>query len=242
MDFIQANINNLTALWTIGGKLAGQYIQESSYRLSLAQSGEWPNKLWCTEPMDVQTLLDIRLKWNQHKLSFPVWGDDAETLGAMLKERGFEEKLTQVAMSINLENTPDHVGQIIVQKVTSKPMAEIWSQLFQQAFGYEISADAVSKTMKPIEYFIATYKGVPVGVAVLFIDQQGVAGIHSMGIIPSQRRRGYAEELLIHVMDIARMKGATYAILQASNMGKGLYLKLGFREDFIIKTFIESNN
>lgn len=239
MDLIKANTNNLTALWKAGGQLAGQYIEEPGYQLSISESGEWPNKLWFTKPMDMQTIMDIQIKWNLDKLSVPVWGDDIERKELMLKASGFKEKLTQVAMSMNLANAPDHVERLIIQKVTSKPMAKAWSQLFQDAFGYEISIDTVYKTMNSIEYFIGKHDRVPVGTAVLFKDQQGIAGIHSMGVIPSQRRNGYAEELLIHMLNIARMKGATYATLQASDMGKGLYLKTGFQENFIIKTFIK---
>ncbi|WP_163381263.1 GNAT family N-acetyltransferase [Cyclobacterium sp. SYSU L10401] len=242
MDLIKANTNNLAALWKTGGRLAGQYIEEPSYRLSISGSGEWPNKLWFTKPMDMQAIMDIQLQWNMDKLSLPVWGDDLHRQELMLKAYGFEEKLTQVAMSMNLKDAPDHAERVIIQKVTSKPLAEIWSQLFQEAFGYEISADTVSRTMNSIEYFIGKHDGVPVGTAVLFVDPNGIAGIHSMGIIPSQRRKGYAEELLIHMMNIARIKGVTNATLQASDMGKGLYFKIGFQQDFIIKTFIKHKN
>ncbi|NHE59678.1 GNAT family N-acetyltransferase [Cyclobacterium plantarum] len=242
MNLIKANTNNLTTLWAAGGQLAGQYIEESGYRLSIAGSGEWPNKLWFTQPMDMQAIMDIQLNWNLPKLSLPVWGNDLRRQELMLKAHGFEEKLTQVAMSMNLKDAPDHAERVIIQKVTSKPIAEIWSQLFQEAFGYEISADTVSRTMGSIEYFVGKHNGTLVGTAVLFIDQEGVAGIHSMGIIPSQRRKGYAEELLIHMMNIARLKGAAYATLQASDMGKGLYFKIGFQQDFSIKTFIKPKN
>jgi ribosomal protein S18 acetylase RimI-like enzyme len=239
MDKIKANTNNLTALWRTGGQMAGQYIEEPGYRLSISESGEWPNKLWLTKPMDMQTIMDIQLKWNLDKLSLPVLGDDLHRQELILKASGFEEKLTQIAMSMNLANVPDHLEHLVIQKVTSKPMAKTWSQLFQDAFGYEISADTVYKTMNSIKYFIGKHDGVPVGTAVLFVDQQGIAGIHSMGIIPSQRRKGYAEELLIHMLNIAQMKEATHATLQASDMGKDLYLKTGFQQDFIIKTFIK---
>ena len=242
MDLNKANINNLIALWKTGGRLAGKYIEESGYHLSIAASGEWPNKLWFTKPIDTQTLMDIQLKWNLTKLSLPIWGGDLEIRESMLKSSGFQEKLTQIAMSVNLEDAPGNVDRVIVQKVTSKPMAEIWSQLFKDAFGYEISADIVNRTMVSIDYFIGKHNGAPVGIAVLFMDQQGLAGIHSMGVIPSQRRKGYAEELLIHMMNIGRMKGANYATLQASDMGKRLYLKTGFQQDFIIKTFIKPQN
>ncbi|MEP1033058.1 GNAT family N-acetyltransferase [Ekhidna sp.] len=237
MDLIKANTNNLTALWKTGGQLAGQYIEESGYHLSIAESGEWPNKLWFTQQMDMQTLVDIQLKWNMDQLSLPIWGKDIEQQALMLKASGFEEKLMQVAMSMHLEDVPHYVERVVIEKVTSTSMAETWSQLFQEAFGYKISANAVSGTMDFIEYFIGKHNGTPIGTAVLFMDNPTVAGIHSMGVIPSQRRKGYAEELLIHVLNIARMKGAAHATLQASDMGKGLYLKTGFQQDFIIKTF-----
>ncbi len=242
MDLIKSNINNLTALWKVGGQLAGQYIEESGYRLSISERGEWPNKLWFAKAMNERTIMDIQLKWNLDKVSLPVWGGEIEKQELMLKTRGFEEKLTQVAMSMNLSNVPDYVARLVIQKVTSKPMAKTWSKLFQDAFGYEINADTVYKTMNSIEYFIGKHDGLPVGTAILFVDERGIAGIHSMGVIPSQRRKGYAEELLIHMLNIGRFKGAELATLQASNMGKDLYLKTGFQEDFIIKTFIKYKN
>lgn len=239
MDLIKANINNLTALWKTGGQLAGQYIKEAGYCLSVAGSGEWPNKLWFTQSLDMLTLHDIQLKWNLDGVSIPIWGNDLAKQELTLITRGFEEKLTQVAMSMDLTNAPERIDRVVIQKVTNEKMAETWSKLFQESFGYEVSAETVTKTIGSIEYFIGKHDEVPVGTAVLFMDRHGIAGIHSMGVIPTQRRKGYAEELLIHMMNIARMKGANYATLQASEMGKGLYLKTGFREDFTIKTFIK---
>jgi ribosomal protein S18 acetylase RimI-like enzyme len=241
MDLINANINNLTALWKTGGRLAGQYIEEGGYRLSIAESGEWPNKLWSIKPLDMQSLTEIRLRWNLDELTLPIWGDDLLYQELIYKASGFEEKLTQAAMSINLKDRPDRVERVEIQKVTNKLGAEIWSQLFQEAFGYEISTMTVMKTMEHVEYFIGKHNEIPFGTAVLFMEHD-IAGIHSIGVIPSQRRKGYAEELLIHMLNMARRKGAIHATLQASEMGKGLYLKTGFQEDFIIKTFIKRKN
>ncbi|NAY91926.1 GNAT family N-acetyltransferase [Muricauda sp. JGD-17] len=241
MDLIGANINNLTNLWKIGGRLAGQYIEEKGYCLSIAESGDWPNKLWVNNPLDRQVLADIPNSYI-NKLALPVWGNDLSKQELVLKTYGFDEELTQVAMSIKLQDTTAHMERIVIQKVTDEQMAKIWSQLFQEAFGYRISADTVKKTMRNIEYFIGRDNKVPVGTAMLFIDKYQIAGIHSMGIIPSQRRKGYAQELLVHMLNIASAKGAKHAILQASKMGKRLYLKAGFQEDFTIKTFIKHEN
>ncbi|GAB3009258.1 hypothetical protein GCM10027284_29470 [Cyclobacterium sediminis] len=239
MNLIKANTDNLTSLWKIGGQLTGLYMEEPGYGMSISGNGEWPNKLWFTQPMERQAILDIQLKWKLDKLSLPVWGDALHRQELILKSCGFEEKHKQIAMFMDLSHAPAPKERVLIQKVSNKPLAEIWSQLFEQAFGYKISAITVSQTMGSIGYYIGKNNGNPVGTAVLFMDQQGIAGIHSMGIIPSQRRKGFAEELLIQIMKIAKKKGATYATLQASEMGKGLYLKTGFQQDFVIKTFIK---
>ncbi len=237
MDLKKANIHNLTNLWKTGGLLAGQYVEEPCYRLSIGESGAWPNKLWFTHQPNMQAMQHIQLKWNLNEISIPIWGEDMSKHELMLKARGFEEKLTQVAMSLTLEEVHDHANKLVIEKVKNGKLAKTWSRLFQEAFGYEISAMTVTDTMESIEYFIGKYDGVPIGTAVLFIDQYGTTGIHSMGIIPSQRRKGYAEELLIRMLNRAQLNGAKHVTLQASEMGKGLYLKTGFQEDFIIKTF-----
>jgi ribosomal protein S18 acetylase RimI-like enzyme len=176
------------------------------------------------------------------EVSYPIWGEDLREQELILKAARFEEKLAQVAMSIRLEEIPKKSNRILIKKVTDERMANTWSQLFLEAFGYEISAETVTKTMNHMEFFVGMHNEIPIGTAILFIDKFGTAGIHSMGIIPSQRRQGFAEELLIHTLHSASGKGASLVTLQASAMGKGLYLKTGFQEDFIIKTFIQLKN
>lgn len=237
MDLITANINNLTDFWKIGGKLAGRYIQDQDHHLSIATSGDWPNKLWFSSQLNTHALESVQLKWNLNKISIPIWGRDINEQALILKANGFYEQYKQIAMSINLKQELRLSKRLLVLKVTNASTAKIWSQTFQEAFGYEISTETINKTIQSINFFIAFHNEIPVGTAALFIDQFNIAGIHSMGIIPSERRKGYAEELLQCVLFEAKNKGCNYATLQASEMGKGLYLKTGFQEDFIIKTF-----
>jgi len=58
----------------------------------------------------------------------------------------------------------------------------------------------------------------------------GVAGIYSVGTMPSWRRRGYAEQLMRHVLQqISRETGIERTILQATNEGFRVYQKMGYR-------------
>ncbi len=58
----------------------------------------------------------------------------------------------------------------------------------------------------------------------------GVAGIYSVGTLPSHRNRGYAEALMRNVLDRVRVEtGIERTVLQSTRSGYNLYRKLGYR-------------
>ncbi|MAY83313.1 MAG: hypothetical protein CMP59_04190 [Flavobacteriales bacterium] len=238
MDTVKANIKNLTSLWKTTAELAGKYTEESKYSLSLANTGDWPNRLWFKSLPKPEEINSIKKSMSLNKLSVPIWGEHLQELALIMKGNGFEEKLIQIGMSRVLNEDYNCSAHLVIQKVTKEDEAKKWAMLFTEAFGYYISSETVLNSLGQIEYYIAKHRGIEVGTGVLFIDQNGIAGIHSMGIIPTYRRKGYAEELLKHLLQRTRDLGCSYVTLQASEMGKGLYLKSGFQENFIIKTFI----
>ncbi|MEQ9230741.1 MAG: GNAT family N-acetyltransferase, partial [Cyclobacteriaceae bacterium] len=141
--------------------------------------------------------------------------------------------------SRELSEIPDARGRTSLLRVHDTRTATLWAKLFHSAFGYQIHASVVEATMHAVDYFIGSSQGGYVGTAALYLTGDTIAGIHSMGVIPEQRRKGYAEDFLLQVMHAAKNMGADYATLQASEMGKGLYLKTGFQEDFLLRNFIQ---
>lgn len=238
MKKMQLNMENLTALWTLGGKAAGNYINNGEYLMSVVPNSEWPNKLWFHTKPKGFLMEKILKKEISSKVTIPVWGTESHNTEAMLNAFGFNFKNELTGMSIRLNSVKTQQSRLQIDHVHDRITASIWSEVFQGAFGYLIHPDTVVKTMNKIHYYIARMDTKPVGTAMLFIDRPSVAGIHSMGILPNQRRRGYAQEFLIYLLNAAKDKGALHAMLQASAMGKGLYLRNGFKEDFQIKNFI----
>lgn len=240
MDLVKTNLDNLTSLWRVGGEQAGNFFSNESYSMSRVNHSEWPNKLWFHDSIDKSLLVELINERSFNGITIPVWGDGLQQTGELLTRYGFELKSELTGMSALLNQVPDHDGVLNTEKVTSREMAVLWSHLFREAFGYQISPLTVEKTMKEVDYYIGKYKETPVGTVVLFQDTPEVAGIHSMGIVPLHRRKGFAADLLLHVLAIAKQKGASCATLQASDMGKELYLKTGFQEDFRIKNFTKN--
>jgi ribosomal protein S18 acetylase RimI-like enzyme len=157
----------------------------------------------------------------------------------VFQNHGYELKFKQYGMSIPLQNIESPQKRVKLVRVMDQTMAYVWSVIFTEAFGYRIHPETVVKTMIMADYYVAMYGSQPVGTAVLFFQDKRIAGIHSMGIVPEMRRRGLAHNLLIQLLIRIQEMGAAYATLQASESGKPLYQKVGFKNDFMIKNYIK---
>ncbi|WP_343328972.1 GNAT family N-acetyltransferase [Polaribacter staleyi] len=120
--------------------------------------------------------------------------------------------------------------------MSTEKEANLWTKLFYKSFGYYINPVLLIKPQKNTDYYIAYHKNEAVGTGVLHTTNN-VTGIHSVGIIPEQRRKGYAEQIMKLLINKSIHMNSDYITLQSSDMGKGLYLKLGFEEQFSIKNY-----
>lgn len=239
MDLVKANIENLTSLWRFAGQKCGHFFTDEHHVISRVSDSNWPNKIWFHQKPDHQVIKSLLGTKELEKLTIATWGSYIGQLQEQLESCGFEINNELTGMSLLLDHPVKPKPDISLQQVTDHESAAIWSRLFQVAFGYLIHPDTVIQTMDKVSYYIGRYQEQNVGTAVLYIDSPNTAGIHSMGIVPEQRRKGFAEDLLNLILDIAKQKGALYATLQASEMGKRLYLRRGFQEDFPLKNFVK---
>ena len=237
MDLITANINNLTSLWSLAGSKDGQFLDDENFAISTVSESEWPNKLWFHRPPTQELLEEILDRCEREGITIPIWQNIAPE--GLLKSHGFSIKNELTGMSLQLKGIQNRPHRLSFQKVSDANSATLWSKLFHKAFGYFISPKTVELTMDRVDYLIGNHGPESIGTAVIYMDTPKVAGIHSIGVVPSHRRKGYAADLLNHVLDLAKQQGAIYATLQASSMAKELYLKTGFQEDFLIQNFVK---
>ena len=78
-----------------------------------------------------------------------------------------------------------------------------------------------------IQGFVGYGDGRPVAAAAVYVTH-GVAGIGWVGTIESARRRGYAEAVTWAAVREGFRRGAAFANLQASVMGRPIYERMGF--------------
>ncbi|MEH0152984.1 GNAT family N-acetyltransferase [Limibacter armeniacum] len=234
----QANIDNLTSLWKTVGSSFNAYSKMSGFEYCEIQNAEWPNRVWFNQNITQQTVdsLKEKIAASTSKITLPVWNIEHQKEASILERNGFKATFEQVGMLLKIQSRFETEGHVKIQRVANETEAKLWAELFKKSFGYIISHETVSKTYKDINFYIAYHDHVAVGTALLHKTDR-ILGVHSVGIPPEMRRRGYAEQIMKLLINLAVENQYEYITLQASSMGKHLYLKLGFEEQFLIRNY-----
>ena len=78
--------------------------------------------------------------------------------------------------------------------------------------------------------YVGYSNGRPVGVVALVRDA-GAVGIYSLGVLPEFRGQGYAEAIIRAALNLHQdVYGSEPMVLQSTEAGHPLYLRLGFRD------------
>lgn len=240
-DLITANWENLTSLWKTAATPFRGNVSGEIFDYAEISNSDWPNRLWFHDDItqeSVEKALE-KIASSNTRFTLPYRDIYGSQSNRILEANGFNQSFEQVAMSLPLTTDYALENKLDFSVVSNSTEAKRWAGIYPSAFGYRITEETLLETMGSIEYILALKQNQPVGTAILF-QSVPIAGVHGVGVIPEMRRKGLAEEIMKFVLNKAINDGADYATLQASAMGKGLYLKLGFDEQFIIHNYVKA--
>jgi len=238
MNEINNNINNLISLWEIAGQKSGSCIINKRFGMSVAKTGDWPNRAWLHSKLNDQVIQEIRsLKQageKSVKLSLFETEEENDPRSVYLE---FVSRQTGMNLNLNEWSVLPFNSAVKLNPVKTPEDSKLWSHLFQQAFGYTIDPNTVNALKNEMTYFILTFDEKPAGTALLY-DTFGTVGIHSVGVIHSMRGKGIARSAMIQLLNFSKdlLKGKQ-AALQASDLAVNLYHELGFKKQFLVKNF-----
>lgn len=174
--------------------------------------------------------------------SFSWWteaGTQPTDLGKHLIAHGFTYSEGPPGMAVDLlilnEDLRTQPG-LTIKRVEDAVALRKWVHTLMIGFG--LSATGVDTFFDllfslgfdlPLPNYVGFLNGEPVAVAELFLGA-GVVGIYGVVTIPEARRRGIGTALTLAPLREARAMGYRIGILHSSEMGLGVYRRLGFQE------------
>lgn len=241
------NINNLISLWKTVAQAFPNYIEKKSFSYCFILDSEWPNRIWLNETIKqvldddenikvLQTIVEV-IKNSTIPLSLSYWSDFENTEHSIIEKMGLVKKSEQIGMSLVFDQKFESLNRISLKRIDKKNEATLWSDIYPQSFGYKISSEILMRTKQPVAYYLVYLGEKPIGTVITY-ETRSVIGIHGLGIIPEFRKQGFAEEIMALLINGAIDKKIKSATLQSSKLGKNIYLKMGFKEDFLMTNYV----
>lgn len=86
-------------------------------------------------------------------------------------------------------------------------------------------------------HYVGFMDGEPAAAVTAFHDGETI-GIYNVATLEAYRRRGLGSALTAHALLEGQAAGGQLAVLQSSNMGKGVYQSIGFSDNIVIGVYL----
>jgi ribosomal protein S18 acetylase RimI-like enzyme len=182
-----------------------------------------------------------RLEAERLPLSWTVGpSTEPQNLGKYLEAAGFKAGETGPVMAVDLSEWlgVEVPSNVTIDEVTDYDTLRIYGAVLMPVFDipYPAAQGAIEEYEAigygpdgPMRLLLAEFEGKPAATSMVFFGG-GIAWIDDVAVAPEARRRGLGAALVGSVMNLARESGYRVGVLCSSEMGVGLYKKLGFSE------------
>ena len=243
----QANLYNLTALWTLMGARPCDIAGLADGRISLA----WPNRCWFDYELNMNSLSSLMqgLEHSQKDVIIPIYAqadNDTDKFSDLIIRNGFSVISLQTAMYLDLNayaraNTAPNMTvreEVELQQITSLEDILVWTDIASRAFAYVIDESVIIRAASnaDVRLYLLSVDQQAVATAMIFLSHD-VIGLHQMGVLPEYRGRGLASHLMGKVIAGCDGLRGRYITLQASAAAESLYRRLGFKKQFMITNY-----
>ena len=174
----------------------------------------------------------------------------SEDVRSLLEQLGLESHGRDPAMLADLSSISPmpQIEGFSIQTVRGGAERYDWAWLTCNAF--ELDAD-VCEAMSNCEAgipeslhidqprYIGCLDGKAIAVSSL-VMAAGLAGVYAVATLPEVRTRGIGTAMTLHAMAEGKRRGAKSAVLQATEMGKSVYEKIGFSTIFDYELYLQS--
>ena len=199
------------------------------------------------------TLIEVTSSYFE-KLQLPfIWAVDPRSKPSDMRERllsndfKFEGPYPSMAVDLNelIDERREVEGfshEVVKDEETCRIFWDVWGDGYPMPKTFE---DVLRNAFTnigfkdvPFKLFLGYLDGKPVATAIQLLAV-GVVGVNDITVLPSARGRGIGTEMTLIPLRDAKSFGYRYGVLCATELGIGIYRRLGFREylkwDFYMK-------
>jgi ribosomal protein S18 acetylase RimI-like enzyme len=183
--------------------------------------------------------VDTFTGWLRPHLSRSDWAPLLSSLGF-----GFSDGTPGMAVDLQtLPESPSMPQGLEIHTVEDEASMRAWTHIFTPGYGMPMDWEGSIFDVWfklgldfPVRNYLGYLDGEPVSTSTVFYSA-GVAGIYDVATLPEARGQGIGTALTLAPLLDARQIGYRIGILQSSDMGFGVYKKMGFRHLCQIENF-----
>lgn len=164
---------------------------------------------------------------------FGVHAESRDEVGPRLLDAGYIEAPAHPTMVLpKIPDPPPPPAELEILEIDPGPRADEFRAVAERGFGFPTGMGQVAISDALIRHpdttlYLGRVDGVPVATSLLQMSNR-VAGIYFVACEADHRRKGYGEALTWAASVGGAVRGAAVASLQASEMGRPVYERMGF--------------
>ncbi len=226
-------IKNLFEFWRHIG-ISGQFLYNNEqYNYVKPNNYSWPSKVFGLNESKIN-LKKICLKIKNGELPNSISILKNEVLEAQLTKHQFILKSSVKGMYFDLHEKDKPTEDFIsIERVDNDEKAIEFSLIASNSFGYEILSSTIIALVSSsqLKLFIGKYNNKYVSCGMVFLDKNGISGLHMIGTLPNYRGFGLGKEMTNKLMLEVFKNESKQVVLVASKSGERIYSKLGFKAE-----------
>lgn len=204
----------------------------------------WFNGLLSTQepPRNASQIVEDTLAYfrSQGVRSFSWWLAphlQSDAWAEHLLPRGFRYDDSTPGMAIDLDALPPLAEHsLVIREVRARQDLVTWAGVMVR--GFEMPEELTPQFLGlfdslesdvPAHHYLGFLNGTAVATSTLLLDA-GVAGIYNVATVPEARGHGVGSLMTLAPLHAGREMGYRAGVLQSSEMGYGVYQRLGFQK------------
>lgn len=236
-------IEHLFEFWKHIGHNGGFLKKEKGFNSTHPPENSWPNKIFNVNVEDLD-LNDLKQKILSKKLPNSVAVYVQESPRKILTSNGYGITSTLKAMALTTNGILyDNIKASDFLEVCSEHDAGLFAEVASESFGYPVKPATIIPLYKDpaFKLYLGKYKDSFPSCGIVYLDKNGVSGIHMIGTKADYRGLGLGKKMTQQLVNEAIKNQSKKVYLVASQAGERIYSKMGFKTYGVLESYALQN-